>query len=128
MFTDYVKIIVKAGDGGNGAVSFRREKYVAAGGPDGGDGGKGGDIYFKVDKDKNTLIDFRYNKKYKAGNGENGSGNHCNGKYGEDLYIKVPIGTVVKDAETGKIIADLSHENQVEKILPGGRGGKRNNT
>ena len=95
-------------------------------GPDGGDGGKGGDIYFKVDKDKNTLIDFRYNKKYKAANGENGSGNHCNGKYGEDLYIKVPIGTVVKDAETGKVIADLSHENQVEKILPGGRGGKGN--
>ena len=126
MFTDYTKIFIKAGNGGNGAVSFRREKYVAAGGPDGGDGGKGGDIYFKVDKDKNTLIDFRYNKKYKAGNGENGSGNHCNGKYGEDLYIKVPIGTVVKDAETGKIIADLSRENQVEKILPGGRGGKGN--
>ena len=126
MFTDYTKIIIKSGDGGNGAVSFRREKYVAAGGPDGGDGGKGGDIYFKVDKDKNTLIDFRYNKKYKAGNGENGGGNHCNGKYGEDLYVKVPIGTVVKDAKTGKIIADLSHKEQVEKILPGGRGGKGN--
>ena len=126
MFTDYTKIYIKAGDGGNGAVSFRREKYVASGGPDGGDGGKGGDIYFKVDKDKNTLIDFRYNKKYKAGNGENGSGNHCNGKYGENLYIKVPIGTVVKDAETGKVIADLSHENQVEKVLAGGRGGKGN--
>ena len=126
MFTDYTKIIIKAGNGGNGAMSFRREKYVASGGPDGGDGGKGGDIYFKVDKDKNTLIDFRYNKKYKAGNGENGSGNHCNGKYGEDLYIKVPIGTVIKDAETGKVIADLSHENQVEKVLPGGRGGKGN--
>ena len=126
MFTDYTKIIIKSGNGGNGAISFRREKYVAAGGPDGGDGGKGGDIYFKVDKDKNTLIDFRYNKKYKAGNGENGSGNHCNGKYGTDLYIKVPIGTVVKDAETGKVIADLSKEGQIEKILPGGRGGKGN--
>ncbi len=126
MFTDYTKIIIKSGNGGNGAISFRREKYVAAGGPDGGDGGKGGDIYFKVDKDKNTLIDFRYNKKYKAGNGENGSGNHCNGKYGADLYIKVPIGTVVKDAETGKVIADLSKEGQIEKILPGGRGGKGN--
>ncbi len=126
MFTDYTKIYIKSGDGGNGAVSFRREKYVASGGPDGGDGGKGGDIYFKVDKDKNTLIDFRYNKKYKAGNGENGSGNHCNGKYGENLYIKVPIGTVIKDAQTGKIIADLSHEEQVEKVLEGGRGGKGN--
>ena len=126
MFTDYTKIYIKSGDGGNGAVSFRREKYVAAGGPDGGDGGKGGDIYFIVNKDKNTLIDFRYNKKYKAGNGENGSGNHCNGKYGEDLYIKVPLGTVVKDAATGKVLADLSQKDQVEKILSGGRGGKGN--
>ena len=82
MFTDYVKIIIKAGDGGNGAMTFRREKYVASGGPDGGDGGRGGHIYFKVDPDANTLIDFRYNKKYKAQNGENGSGSHCNGKYG----------------------------------------------
>ena len=126
MFTDYTKIIIKSGDGGNGAVSFRREKYVAAGGPDGGDGGKGGDIYFQVDKDKNTLIDFRYNKKFKAKNGENGSGSHCNGKYGEDLYIKVPIGTVIKDAETGKVIADLSEPNQKELILKGGRGGRGN--
>ena len=126
MFTDYTKIIIKSGDGGNGAATFRREKYVAAGGPDGGDGGKGGDIYFQVDKDKNTLIDFRYNKKYKAGNGENGSGSHCNGKYGEDLYIKVPIGTVVKDAETGKVIADLSKPNQTELVLQGGRGGRGN--
>ncbi len=126
MFTDYTKIFIKAGDGGNGVATFRREKYVAAGGPDGGDGGNGGNIYFKVDKDRNTLIDFRYNKKFKAKNGENGSGNHCNGKYGEDLYIKVPIGTVVKDATTGKVIADLSHENQVELIQKGGRGGRGN--
>ncbi len=126
MFTDYTKIIIKSGDGGNGAATFRREKYVAAGGPDGGDGGKGGDIYFQVDKDKNTLIDFRYNKRFKAGNGENGSGNRCNGKYGQDLYIKVPIGTVVKDAETGKILADLSEPNQTELILKGGRGGRGN--
>ena len=126
MFTDYTKIIIKAGDGGNGVATFRREKYVAAGGPDGGDGGNGGNIYFQVDKDKNTLIDFRYNKKFKAKNGENGSGNHCNGRYGEDLYIKVPIGTVVKDAKTGKVIADLSNENQVELVQKGGRGGRGN--
>lgn len=126
MFTDYTKIIIKSGDGGNGAATFRREKYVAAGGPDGGDGGKGGDVYFQVDKDKNTLIDFRYNKKFKAGNGENGSGNRCNGKYGKDLYIKVPIGTVIKDVETGKIVADLSNPNQTELVLKGGRGGRGN--
>lgn len=126
MFTDYTKITIKAGDGGNGAATFRREKYVAAGGPDGGDGGNGGNIYFQVDKDKNTLIDFRYNRKFKAKNGENGSGSHCNGKYGEDLYIKVPIGTVVKDAKTGQVIADLSKPNQKELILKGGRGGRGN--
>ena len=125
MFTDYTKIIIKSGDGGNGAATFRREKYVAAGGPDGGDGGKGGDIYFQVDKDKNTLIDFRYNK-FKAENGENGSGSHCNGKYGKDLYIKVPIGTIVKDVETGKVVADLSNPGQTELILKGGRGGRGN--
>ena len=113
MFTDYTKIIIKSGDGGNGAISFRREKYVAAGGPDGGDGGKGGDVYFKVDKDKNTLIDFRYNKKFKAQNGENGSGSRCNGKYGDDIYIGVPRGTVIKDAETGKVVADLSEPDQI---------------
>ncbi len=126
MFTDYTKIIIKSGDGGNGAATFRREKYVAAGGPDGGDGGNGGNIYFQVDKDKNTLIDFRYNKKFKAKNGENGSGSHCNGKYGEDLYIKVPIGTVVKDAKTGKVVADLSKPGQTELILKGGKGGRGN--
>ncbi len=126
MYTDYTKIFVKSGSGGNGAISFRREKYVAAGGPDGGDGGKGGDVYFITDKDSNTLINFRYNKKFKAGNGQNGSGSRCNGKKGEDLYIKVPIGTVVKDAETGEIVADLSEEDSKELVLPGGRGGKGN--
>ncbi|MBP3464418.1 MAG: GTPase ObgE [Clostridia bacterium] len=126
MFVDYTKIIIKSGDGGNGAVSFRREKYVAAGGPDGGDGGKGGDVYFIVDPDSNTLIDFRYNKKFKAQNGENGSGAHKYGKSGEDLIIKVPKGTVVKDAETGSVIADLSVDGEKRLILPGGRGGKGN--
>ena len=126
MFTDYAKIIIKSGDGGNGAVSFRREKYVAAGGPDGGDGGRGGSIYFIVDPDSNTLVDFRFKKKFKAENGKNGEGARRYGKSGEDLYVKVPIGTLIKDVETGKIIADLSHKGQKELILPGGRGGKGN--
>ena len=126
MFTDYVKIIIKSGDGGDGAVTFRREKYVAAGGPDGGDGGNGGSIYFQVDPNSNTLIDFRYNKKFKAQNGENGRGNNCYGKKGEDLYINVPIGTIIKDVETGKVVADLSKQGQVELVLKGGRGGKGN--
>lgn len=126
MFVDYTKIIIKSGDGGNGAKTFRREKYVAAGGPDGGDGGKGGDIFFEVDPDANTLIDFRYNKKYKAEDGKNGSGGNCYGKSGDDLYIGVPKGTVVKDALTGKIIADLSKDGQKELVLKGGKGGKGN--
>ncbi len=126
MFIDYAKIIIKSGDGGNGATSFRREKYVAAGGPDGGDGGNGGDIYFIVDPDSNTLIDFRFNKKFKAQNGENGRGNNCYGKSGEDCYIKVPAGTVVKDFATGKVIVDLSKKGQKELVLKGGRGGKGN--
>ena len=126
MFTDYAKIYASAGKGGNGAVSFRREKYIAAGGPDGGDGGKGGDIYFEVDTDSNTLIDFRYKKKFKAENGSNGEGAHKYGKSGEDLYIKVPIGTIVKDAKTNEILADLSEKGQKELVLRGGRGGKGN--
>ena len=126
MFIDYVKIIAKSGDGGNGAITFRREKYVAAGGPDGGDGGRGGSIYFKVDPDINTLLDFRFKRKFYAENGKNGEGSHRFGKSGEDLYIKVPIGTLVRDAETGKVVTDLSTPGQVEKILPGGRGGKGN--
>ena len=126
MFVDYAKITIKSGDGGNGARSFRREKYVAAGGPDGGDGGKGGDIIFRVDPDENTLINFRYNKKYKAENGENGRGSNCYGKSGKDLYIDVPIGTVVKDAKTGKVIADLSKQGEEKVVLKGGRGGKGN--
>ena len=126
MFTDYAKIIIKSGNGGDGAITFRREKYVAAGGPDGGDGGRGGSVYFRVDPNANTLIDFRYSKKFKAQNGENGSGGNKYGKSGEDLYIDVPLGTIIKDAETGKVVAELSKENQVELVLNGGRGGKGN--
>lgn len=100
MFTDYAKIVIKSGNGGNGAATFRREKYIAAGGPDGGDGGKGGSVYFVVDKDMNTLLDFRYKKIFKAENGQNGSGNHCYGKKGEDLYIGVPQGTIIRDSVT----------------------------
>lgn len=126
MFTDYVKIFASAGKGGNGAISFRHEKYVAAGGPDGGDGGKGGDIYFKVDKDANTLIEFRFKKKFKAENGENGMGARKYGKSGKDLYINVPIGTVIKDATTNRIIADLSEKDEKVLVLKGGRGGLGN--
>ena len=126
MFTDYAKIIIKSGNGGDGAVTFRREKYVAAGGPDGGDGGRGGSVYFRVDPNANTLIDFRFTKKFKAQDGENGSGGHKYGKSGEDLYIDVPAGTIIKDSETGKVVADLSEQGQVELILKGGRGGKGN--
>lgn len=126
MFTDYVKIIAKAGNGGDGAVSFRREKYVAAGGPDGGDGGKGGNVYFEVDPDANTLIDFRFQKKFKAENGKNGEGANRYGKSGQDLVVKVPLGTVVKDALTEKVLADLSELEQKELILLGGKGGKGN--
>jgi len=123
---DLVKIIVKAGRGGNGYVSFRREKYVAAGGPDGGDGGKGGDIYFVVDKDVNTLIDFRYKKKFIAEDGKPGEGGHRFGKSGANLYIKVPAGTIVRDMETGRIMADLVEVGEKFLVAKGGRGGRGN--
>lgn len=126
MFIDYAKITICSGKGGNGAITFRREKYIANGGPDGGDGGRGGNVYFQVDMGLNTLVDFKHKKKYVAKNGENGSGSRCNGKKGEDIYIKVPQGTVIKDEETGKVIADLSEEGQVECVLRGGKGGKGN--
>ena len=126
MFIDYAKVIAKSGKGGNGAITFRREKYVAAGGPDGGDGGKGGDVYFVADKDLNTLTSFRYKRKFNADDGENGSGSNRYGKGGKDLYIKVPIGTIVKDAETGEVIVDISKGNQEELVILGGRGGKGN--
>lgn len=126
MFTDYAKIYASSGKGGNGAVSFRREKYIASGGPDGGDGGKGGDVYFEVDQDINTLIDFRYKKKFKAENGANGEGARKSGKAGADLYIKVPIGTIIKDSKTNEVLADMSEKGQKTLVLRGGRGGKGN--
>lgn len=122
MFVDIAKIHLKAGNGGNGAVSFHREKYVAAGGPDGGDGGRGGNIVFKVDDNLSTLADFRYKKKYCAPNGENGRAGRCSGKKAEDLVVSVPRGTLVKDAADGRIIADLSGEEPVV-IAKGGNGG-----
>lgn len=125
MFVDKAKIKIKAGNGGDGAVSFHREKYIAAGGPDGGDGGKGGDIIFQVDDNFSTLIDFRYKRKYAAKNGDPGGAKNCTGKSAPDLIIKVPRGTVVRNAETGRIMADLSTDEP--KILAhGGRGGKGN--
>lgn len=126
MFIDYAKIIIGSGKGGNGAITFRREKYVANGGPDGGDGGKGGSVYFRVDLGLNTLVDFKYKKKYLAKDGEAGSGARKAGKSGEDLYIDVPQGTIVRDEQSGKVIADLSEIGQVECVLKGGKGGKGN--
>lgn len=126
MFADSAKIYIRSGKGGDGCVSFRRELFVAAGGPNGGDGGRGGDLIFEVDEGLNTLNDFRHVRKYFAGNGEPGGGNRCHGKDGQDLVVKVPPGTVVKDAETGMVITDMSYENRREVILKGGRGGKGN--
>lgn len=125
MFVDKAKIFIKAGDGGDGAVSFHREKYVTAGGPDGGDGGKGGDIVFVADKSLSNLIDFKYKKKYEADKGENGSKKNCSGKNAQDLIIKVPVGTVVKDLDSGRILADISDSEPVV-IAKGGKGGRGN--
>lgn len=125
MFVDKAKIFIKAGDGGDGAVSFHREKYVAAGGPDGGDGGKGGDIVFVADKSLSNLIDFKYKKKYEAGKGENGSKKNRSGKNAQDLIVKVPVGTVVKDLDSSRILADISDDKPVV-IAKGGKGGRGN--
>ena len=122
MFIDKVRISVKAGAGGNGAVAFHREKYVAAGGPDGGDGGNGGSIVLHVDDNLSTLMDFRYKRKYSAPNGENGQGKRCRGKNGENLIIKVPRGTVVRDLATNEIIKDMSDSDDFV-LCKGGRGG-----
>ncbi|MBO5621511.1 MAG: GTPase ObgE [Butyrivibrio sp.] len=126
VFVDKAKIFIQSGKGGDGHISFRREKYVANGGPDGGDGGKGGDIIFKVDEGINTLADFHYGGKYKAENGQDGNKRRCHGKNGQDLIIRVPEGTVVKEASSGKVIADMSHDNKEVVILKGGRGGNGN--
>ena len=126
MFVDLTKIKVKAGNGGNGAVSFHREKFVAAGGPDGGDGGKGGDIVFVVDTNLSTLLDFKYKKKFVAENGQDGQKKNCFGKSGEPLLIKVPKGTVIKNAQTGKVMADMSSTTEPVVIAKGGRGGAGN--
>lgn len=126
MFADSAKIYIRAGKGGDGHVSFRREIFVPAGGPDGGDGGKGGDLIFEVDEGLNTLSDYRFVKKYVAEDGESGGKKRCTGKDGKDLVLKVPEGTVIKETESGKVIADMSHGNRREVILKGGRGGKGN--
>ena len=126
MFADIATIYIRSGNGGDGHVGFHREKFIAAGGPNGGDGGRGGDIIFEVDDGLNTLNDYRYKRKYKAENGEPGGNNCCSGKDGEDLILKVPEGTVIKEAESGMVIADLSHENRRVVVLKGGRGGKGN--
>lgn len=123
MFADRARIIISSGKGGDGHVSFRREKYVPDGGPDGGDGGRGGDVYLVVDDGLNTLIDFKHKRKYAAGNGENGGKRNCRGKDGGDCIIKVPRGTVVKDADTQRVIIDMSGDCREYKILSGGRGG-----
>ncbi len=122
MFVDIAKIKIKAGNGGNGAVAFHREKYIASGGPDGGDGGKGGDIVFQVDDHLATLADFRYKRKYSAENGQNGGGSKCTGKKGKDLIIKVPRGTIIKEAESGAVLADMSSDEPFI-AAKGGKGG-----
>ncbi|NLL80007.1 MAG: GTPase ObgE [Clostridiales bacterium] len=126
MFADRAKIYVRSGKGGDGHVSFRREKYVPNGGPDGGDGGHGGDVIFEVDEGLNTLTDFRHIRKYKAGDGQEGGKRNCRGKDGEDIIIKVPAGTVIKEAESGKVIADMSGDNKRQLLLRGGKGGNGN--
>ena len=122
MFIDSAKIMVKAGDGGNGSVSFHREKYIASGGPDGGDGGRGGNIVFQVDDNLSTLADFRYKRKYIAKKGEDGKAKRSSGKSAVDLIVRVPRGTLVRDAETGRLLADLSGD-EPQVIAKGGRGG-----
>ncbi len=126
MFSDRAKIIIKSGNGGDGHVSFRREKYVPNGGPDGGDGGRGGDVIFEVDEGLNTLTDFRHRRKFAAENGEEGGKKRCTGRSGNSITLKVPAGTVIKEASSGKVIADMSGENKKQIVLHGGKGGLGN--
>lgn len=126
MFADRARIFIRSGKGGDGHVSFRRELYVPDGGPDGGDGGKGGDLIFVVDPGLNTLVDYRHKRKYCAGDGKEGSKRRCTGASGEDMILKVPAGTVIKDAETGKVILDMANRTEPVVLLKGGRGGKGN--
>lgn len=126
MFADRAKVVIRSGKGGDGHVSFRRELYVPNGGPDGGDGGKGGDVIFEVDEGLNTLVDFRYKRKYSAEDGEQGGKKRCHGKNGKDIILKVPEGTIIFDAESHKVIADMSGANKRQVILRGGNGGKGN--
>ncbi len=123
MFADRAKIYVRSGKGGDGHVSFRREKYVPDGGPDGGDGGRGGDVIFEVDEGLNTLIDFRHTRKYAAGDGEEGGKRNCRGKDGADIIIKLPKGTVIREETSGRVITDMSGDNLRYTILTGGKGG-----
>ncbi|MBA3060162.1 MAG: GTPase ObgE [Nitrospirae bacterium] len=125
-FVDYVKVYVKAGDGGRGCVSFRREKYVPRGGPNGGDGGRGGHIIFRASRELNTLLDLRYQREYKAKRGQHGMGKKMHGKNGEDRIIPVPVGTVIKDADTEEVLADIDSEGVETIIAKGGRGGQGN--
>ena len=122
MFADRAKIYIRSGKGGDGHVSFRRELYVPDGGPDGGDGGKGGDVIFEVDEGMNTLTDYRHKRKFAAQDGQEGGKRNCHGKSGKDLTLKVPEGTVIKDAASGKVIADMSAGNRRQIVLKGGRG------
>lgn len=126
MFIDYIKIFVKSGKGGNGAVAFRREKYVPKGGPAGGNGGNGGNIYFVADRNLSTLLDFQYKRKYEAENGLPGGTSLKDGRNGEDIFIKVPIGTILKDADTENIICDLDEDQKEILVCKGGKGGKGN--
>jgi len=126
MFADRARIFIRAGKGGDGHVSFRREKYVANGGPDGGDGGRGGDVIFEVDEGLNTLQDYRHKRKFTAKDGEQGGKRRCHGADGEDIVLKVPEGTVIKESESGKVIADMSGDNRRQIILKGGKGGLGN--
>lgn len=122
MFADRAKIFIRSGKGGDGHVSFRRELYVPNGGPDGGDGGRGGDVIFEVDEGLNTLQDYRHRKKFAAKDGESGQKRRCHGSDAEDIILKVPEGTVIKDADSDKVIADMSGDNRRQIVLKGGRG------